>query len=47
VDVELRRRAQALGARPERTDSLNADPLLIEALADLVTTTATERGWGA
>ncbi|MBI2404084.1 MAG: ferrochelatase [Gemmatimonadetes bacterium] len=45
VDVEYRRRAQELGARIERTDSLNAHPLLIEALADLVTTTARERGW--
>ena len=45
VDVEYRRRAQELGASLERTDALNAHPLLIEALADLVTTTARERGW--
>jgi ferrochelatase len=45
VDVEYRRRAQELGGRLERTDSLNAHPLLIEALADLVTSTARERGW--
>ena len=45
VDVELRGRARELGARLERTDSLNAHPLLIEALADLVSTTAAERGW--
>jgi len=46
VDVELRGRTRELGARLERTDSLNADPLLIEALADLVTATAGTRGWG-
>lgn len=45
VDIEYRRRAQELGARIERTDSLNAHPLLIEALADLVTTTAGGCGW--
>jgi ferrochelatase len=46
VDVELRGRAREQGAWLERTDSLNADPLLIEALADLVATTAAQRGWG-
>src|SRR5205807_1591163 len=30
---------------PERTDSLNDDPLLVAALADLARRTATERGW--
>ncbi|HLB38192.1 MAG TPA: ferrochelatase [Gemmatimonadales bacterium] len=45
VDIEFQGRARKHGARLERTDSLNADPMLIEALADLVTTTAGERGW--
>lgn len=45
VDIEYRRRARDLGIRLERTDSLNASPLLIEALADVVMSTAKERGW--
>jgi protoporphyrin/coproporphyrin ferrochelatase len=36
VDVEAREIAEAHGARLERTESLNDDPLLIEALAELV-----------
>jgi ferrochelatase len=47
VDVEFRRRAGELGMKLERTASLNADPTLIEALADLVSRTARERGWGS
>jgi ferrochelatase len=47
VDVEFRRRATDLGMRLERTESLNADPMLIEALADLVSRTVRERGWGS
>jgi ferrochelatase len=46
VDVELRRRAIELGVRLERSESLNADPMLIEALIGLVSHTARERGWG-
>lgn len=46
VDIEYQRLAHDLGIRLERTESLNADPLLIEALADLVTTAASTRGWG-
>jgi ferrochelatase len=46
VDIEYRRQAATLGLHLERTESLNAAPLLIDALADLVTRTAGERGWG-
>jgi len=45
VDLEYRRQAAKLGLHLERTESLNAAPLLIEALADLVLSTARERGW--
>lgn len=45
VDVEYQDLARRLGIRLERTESLNASPLLIEALADLVHTTAESRGW--
>lgn len=45
VDIEYQRQAKALGIHLERTESLNAAPLLIETLADLVRATARERGW--
>ena len=45
VDIEFHRRAAELGMRLERTASLNADPTLIGALADLVQHAARERGW--
>lgn len=45
VDVEYRELAVRLGLHLERSESLNAAPLLIEALADLVRTRARERGW--
>ncbi len=45
VDVEYQELARHLGIRLERTESLNASPLLIEALADLVRATAESRGW--
>jgi len=45
VDVAYRALATRLGVRLERTDSLNDDPLLVEALARLVRKTAAERGW--
>jgi ferrochelatase len=45
VDVEYQTLARSRGLRLERTDSLNASPLLIEALADLVRATARSRGW--
>lgn len=45
IDVEYQELARRLGIRLERTESLNASPLLIEALADLVRATARSRGW--
>jgi ferrochelatase len=45
VDIELQQRARQLGVRLERTASLNADPTLVEALADLVRQAARQRGW--
>ena len=45
VDIEYQRRARELGIHLERTDSLNAHPLLIDALADLATSAARARGW--
>lgn len=36
IDVELQEQARRLGVRLERTASLNADPLLAEAMADAV-----------
>ncbi len=46
VDVMYRGQAERLGARLERTASLNDDPRLVAALADLARTAARERGWG-
>jgi ferrochelatase len=45
VDVEYRGLAKKLGVRLERTASLNDDPGLIAALADLARRAAAERGW--
>jgi ferrochelatase len=45
VDIEYRGLAQKLGVRLERTASLNDDPGLIAALADLTRRAAAERGW--
>ena len=45
VDVVYRALAARLGVRLERTDSLNDDPLLVAALADIARSTAAERGW--
>jgi protoporphyrin/coproporphyrin ferrochelatase len=45
VDVEYRGLARKLGVRLERTASLNDDPGLIAALADLTRRAAAERGW--
>jgi protoporphyrin/coproporphyrin ferrochelatase len=45
VDVMYRALAARLGVRLERTDSLNDDPLLVSALADIARTTAAQRGW--
>ena len=40
LDVEARARARELGLRLERTESLNASPAFIEALANVVQTAA-------
>lgn len=45
VDVEYQALARSRGLRLERTESLNASPLLVEALADLVRGAARDRGW--
>ena len=45
VDVEYQALAQRLGVRLERPRSLNDDPALIAALADLSRRAARERGW--
>ena len=45
IDVEYRDLARELGVQLERTESLNDDPQLIAALADVVRRTVTERGW--
>ena len=45
VDIEYQKLARALGVRLERTSSLNTDPLLIDALADVVRRASAERGW--
>ena len=45
LDIEYQRRARELGLHLERTESLNAHPLLIDALADLATGAARGRGW--
>ena len=45
VDVEYQELAGRLGLHLERSESLNAGPLVIGALADLVRSSARERGW--
>ncbi len=45
VDVTYRALAARLGVHLERTESLNDDPLLIDALADIVRATAAQRAW--
>ncbi len=47
VDIEYQALARRLGVRLERTPSLNDSPQLIDALADLVRSTAREQGWEA
>lgn len=47
LDIDLASRAKRLGVQLERAPSLNASPLLIEALLDLVRAAARERGWMA
>lgn len=46
VDVELHARGKALGVRLERTDMVGTHPAMIVGLADLIATTARQRGWG-
>src|SRR5207302_10942042 len=45
VDVMYRELAGRLGVRFERTTSLNDDPLLVGALAEIARATAAARGW--
>ncbi len=45
IDIEYQALAQRLGVHLERTDSLNDDPGLVAAVADVVRTAARERGW--
>jgi ferrochelatase len=45
VDVVYRELAGRLGVRLERTASLNDDPLLVAALAEIARDTAAARGW--
>jgi ferrochelatase len=46
IDVEYRALADKLGVHLERTASLNDDPGLVAAVADVVRSAARERGWG-
>jgi protoporphyrin/coproporphyrin ferrochelatase len=45
VDIVYRSLAQRLGVRLERTASLNDDPLLVGAVADIAVEAARARGW--
>ena len=45
IDVEYQALAKRLGVRLERTASLNDDPGLVAAVADVVRGAARERGW--
>jgi ferrochelatase len=45
VDVVYRTLAERLGVRFERTPSLNDDPLLVAALAEIAHDTAAARAW--
>jgi ferrochelatase len=45
IDIEYQRLAKRLGIQLERTASLNDHPGLVAAVADVVRTCATERGW--
>lgn len=46
IDVDFKRRAQALGVHLERIEMLNDHPLMIAALADLVRARAAQAGLG-
>jgi ferrochelatase len=45
VDIVYRALAERLGVQLERTASLNDDPLLVAAVADIVHATVATRGW--
>ncbi len=45
IDIEYRALAERLGVRLERTASLNDDPGLVAAIADVVRTAARGKGW--
>ncbi len=45
IDVECQALAKRLGVHLERTASLNDDPGLVAAVADVVRTAASQRGW--
>lgn len=45
LDVDLRGKAERLGVRLERTEMLNDNPLMIQALAELVRSEAARAGW--
>ena len=45
VDIEARERANDLGIRLERAESLNTDPQFIDAIAGIVRHASRERGW--
>jgi ferrochelatase len=45
IDVECQALARRLGIQLERTRSLNDDPQLVAAVADVVRTAAAQRGW--
>ena len=45
VDIVYRDLAGRLGVRLERTASLNDDPLLLGAIAEIARDTAAGRGW--
>lgn len=45
IDIEYRALADRLGVQLERTASLNDDPHLVKAVADVVRTAARQRGW--
>ena len=45
IDVEYRALAERLGVELQRTASLNDDPGLVTAVADVVRNAAWDRGW--
>jgi len=45
VDIVYQELAGRLGVRLERTASLNDDPLLVAAIAEIAHDTAAGRGW--